>query len=269
MSSLVFKKSLGQHILKNPGIIDSIVNKSNIEPTDTILEIGAGTGNLTLKLLEKAKKVICYEKDERLASELIKRVSLQPKLYSKLKLIVGDALKAEFPHFDMCISNIPYQISSPLIFKLLKYNFRSCVLLVQYEFAQRLVAKPGSSDYSRISVSVQLLAKVENVLKVSKKNFNPPPKVDSSVIKIKPRFSKPQINVKEFENMVSKCFLRKNKTLRSVFNTETDKERRQKIENILVKIKYDKKRSQKMCVEEFLELLLEFKKEKIDFIKKN
>lgn len=263
MATLKFNKKLGQHILRNPGIITSMIDKSYIKPTDIILEIGGGTGNLTIKLLERAQKVIVYEKDERLAAELLKRVNEFPELSRKLKLIIGDAMKHDFPHFDMCIANIPYQISSPLIFKLLKCNFRRAVLMVQKEFSERLTARPGSPLYSRISASVQLLAKPQHLLKVTKKNFNPPPKVDSAVVSIEPR-QKIKINFDEYDFLLKNCFLRKNKTLNSVFDSEfmlnKMKVTKEQVVEILEKLEIKGKRSNKLDVEDFLKLLLEFKK---------
>lgn len=102
-------------------IIQSIVEKAAIRPTDVVLEIGPGTGNMTIKILEKAKKVIACEIDPRMVAELQKRV--QGSAYqSKLQIVLGDVLKSDLPFFDLCIANIPYQISSPLIFKLLTHR---------------------------------------------------------------------------------------------------------------------------------------------------
>ena len=108
------------------------------------------------------------EVDPRMVAELQKRVqgtSLQPKLH----IMVGDVLKTELPFFDVCVANLPYQISSPFVFKLLLHRpmFRCALLMFQREFAERLVAKPGDKLYCRLSVNTQLLAKVDHVLKVS------------------------------------------------------------------------------------------------------
>jgi 18S rRNA (adenine1779-N6/adenine1780-N6)-dimethyltransferase len=121
---------------------------------------------------------------------------------NRLKIIVGDVLKTELPYFDVCVANLPYQISSPIVFKLLLHRpiFRSALLMFQREFALRLVAKPGDELYCRLSVNTQLLAKVTHVMKVSKNNFRPPPKVESSVVKIEPINPPPPIN---FQVMLS------------------------------------------------------------------
>ncbi|CAN1138048.1 Ribosomal RNA small subunit methyltransferase [Linum perenne] len=116
-----FHKSKGQHILKNPLLVDSIVQKSGIKSTDVILEIGPGTGNLTKKLLEAGKSVTAIELDSRMVLELNRRFQGTP-FANKLKVIQGDVLKTDLPYFDICVANIPYQISSPLTFKLLNHQ---------------------------------------------------------------------------------------------------------------------------------------------------
>ena len=128
--NFTFDKSFGQHILKNPLVVQQIVEKSGIKSTDVILEIGPGTGNLTAALLERGKKVIAVEVDARMVAEVTKRV--QTLGYShKFQMIAGDAIKVPFPFFDLCIANTPYQISSPLVFKLLQHRpiFRCAVLM--------------------------------------------------------------------------------------------------------------------------------------------
>ena len=216
--SFGMQKSKGQHLLKNPMILSEIVNKSGIKSTDTILEIGPGTGNLTMLLLDAAKKVIAIELDPRMVAQLIKRVGVSP-YQNKLQLIQGDVLKQKLPFFDLCVANIPYQISSPIVFKLLSHRplFRAAILLIQREFAMRLIAKPGTEFYCRLSVNVQLLSKVEHIMKVSKKNFVPPPKVESSVVRIEPIHPLPKINFMEWDGMLRICFSRKNKTLGALF----------------------------------------------------
>ncbi|EPS71929.1 hypothetical protein M569_02829 [Genlisea aurea] len=217
-----FHKSKGQHILKNPLLIDSIVQKSGIKSTDTILEIGPGTGNLTKKLLEVGKSVIAVELDPRMVLELQRRFQGTP-YSSKLKVIQGDVLKSDLPYFDICVANIPYQISSPLTFKLLSHRplFRCAVIMFQREFAMRLVAQPGDTLYCRLSVNAQLLARINHLLKVGRNNFRPPPKVDSSVVRIEPRRPLPPVNFKEWDGLVRICFNRKNKTLGALFRQKT------------------------------------------------
>lgn len=199
-----------------------MLEKSAIRPTDVVLEIGPGTGNMTVKILEKAKKVIACEIDPRMVAELQKRVQGTP-MQSKLQILIGDILKnPELPFFDLCIANVPYQISSPLVFKLLLHRqFRCAVLMFQREFAQRLVAQPGDKLYCRLSINTQLLARVDLLMKVGKNNFRPPPKVESSVVRIEPKNPPPPINFTEWDGLTRIAFLRKNKTLAAAFKQTT------------------------------------------------
>ena len=104
-----FNTNVGQHILKNPGVAEAIVAKANLKPSDVVLEVGPGTGNLTVRILEKAKKVIAVELDPRMAAEVTKRVQGRPE-QKRLEVLLGDVIKTELPYFDVCISNTPYQV---------------------------------------------------------------------------------------------------------------------------------------------------------------
>ncbi|XP_037039760.1 probable dimethyladenosine transferase [Bradysia coprophila] len=285
---IVFNKDFGQHILKNPLVITSMIEKSALRPTDVVLEIGPGTGNMTVKILEKAKKVIACEIDARLVAELQKRCQGTP-LQSKLQILVGDALKTELPFFDICIANVPYQISSPLVFKLLLHRpfFRCAVLMFQREFAQRLVAKPGDKLYCRLSINTQLLARVDLLMKVGKNNFRPPPKVESSVVRIEPRNPPPPINFSEWDGLTRIAFLRKNKTLAASFkqtsvletleknyklhcslhNIEMPAEfnMKDKVEKILNDTNMSGTRARSMDIDDFMNLLCAFNTEGIHF----
>jgi 18S rRNA (adenine1779-N6/adenine1780-N6)-dimethyltransferase len=204
-------------------IVNSIVEKGGVKSTDVVLEIGPGTGNLTMRLLETAKKVIAVEFDPRMVLELQRRVQGTPHA-ANLSIISGDFLKVDLPYFDVCIANVPYQISSPLIFKLLAHRplFRAATLMFQREFAMRLCVPPGDPLYCRLSVNTQLLARTTHILKVGKNNFRPPPKVDSSVVRIEPRpLNSIPVNFKEWDGLVRLCFGRKNKTLGGIFRTKT------------------------------------------------
>lgn len=213
-----FKKLHGQHILRNPLVVNAIVAKAGVKRTDTVLEVGPGTGNLTVKLLDSAKKVIAYEVDPRMIVEVYKRVQ-GSESENRLDVIQGDVLKHKLPYFDLCVANTPYQISSPLVFRLLSHRpmFRAAILMFQREFALRLTAKPGDNLYCRLSVNVQLLARVNHLMKVAKNNFRPPPKVESSVVRIEPRNPPPRVHFQEWDGMLRFCFQRKHKMLRAIF----------------------------------------------------
>ncbi|POV99800.1 hypothetical protein PSHT_13378 [Puccinia striiformis] len=272
-----------------PQIAQTIVDKANLKTTDKVLEVGPGTGNLTVKILEKnCKELTVVEMDPRMAFELSKRFQNSKDLNfkRKLEIIVGDFLKTDLPYFDVCISNTPYQISSPLVFKLLEHRpiFRVAILMFQKEFGLRLCARPGSKLWSRLSVNVQLYSKVSHLLNVGKSNFRPPPLVESCVIKLEPLNPPPNISFNEFDGLTRICFNRRNKTVRASFFaanstinmlesnwntwksqqqnldskiiTDDEEEEQQsftdKLEKILQESGYSDSRSAKMDVDDFL-----------------
>jgi len=283
-----FRTDLGQHILKNPLIVNAIIEKAAIKGTDTVLEVGPGTGNMSVKIMEKAKKLIACELDPRMAAELQKRIQGTPE-HHKLHLIVGDVLKAELPYFDCCVANLPYQISSPFVFKLLLHRpfFRCAILMFQREFAMRLVAKPGDKLYCRLSINTQLLARVDHIMKIGKNNFRPPPKVESSVVRIEPKNPPPPINFKEWDGLVRICFVRKNKTVAANFTSkpvmemieknyrmqcslsgalvEEDFDIKAKVQKILEENNFHEKRARTMDMDDFLQLLNAFNSNQIHF----
>ncbi|EEZ97508.1 probable dimethyladenosine transferase [Tribolium castaneum] len=285
---ITFNKSFGQHILKNPLVITSMLDKAALKPSDTVLEIGPGTGNLTLKLLESVKQVVACEIDHRLVAELQKRVQNSP-FKSKLQILIGDVLKTELPFFSVCVANIPYQISSPLVFKLLLHRpfFRCAVLMFQKEFADRLVAVPGDKLYCRLSINTQLLARVDMLMKVGKNNFRPPPKVESAVVRIEPRNPPPPISYTEWDGLTRIAFSRKNKTLGAAFRQSVvlatleknyksfcsvnNKEIppgfniKEKVEQVLKQVEGDQKRARTMDIDDFMVLLHAFNSEGIHF----
>ncbi|CAM0139608.1 Dimethyladenosine transferase [Umbelopsis sp. WA50703] len=284
----IFNKDLGQHILKNPLVAQGIVDKANLRTTDTVLEIGPGTGNLTVRILAAAKKVVAVEMDPRLAAELQKRVQGTPD-QRRLEIMIGDFMKAELPYFDVCISNTPYQISSVLVFKLLEHRpmFRSAVLMFQREFALRLIAKPGDELYCRLSVNVQLYAKVEHIMKVGKNNFRPPPQVESSVVRLEPRNPPPPVDFKEWDGLMRILFVRKNKTLSASFKTQSVLDMleknyktfcstnemmiedtfdiKDKIQSVLNQVEMANTRAAKCDLDDFLKLLVAFNEANIHF----
>ncbi|CEL98056.1 unnamed protein product [Vitrella brassicaformis CCMP3155] len=219
-AGLLLEKKKGQHLLKNPGILDKIIQAGDIKSSDIVMEIGPGTGNLTVRLLPLAKRVVAIEVDPRMVAEVKKRASGLG--YSNLEAKEGDALRTDFGRFDVCMANLPYQISSPFIFRLLAHRplFRSAVLLCQREFAERLVAEVGSEFYSRLAINTQLFCKVYRVCKVSAGSFTPPPQVESMVVKLLPRNPPLQVDFREWDGLIRICFRRKRKTLQASFKTK-------------------------------------------------
>lgn len=190
--NLRINSDLGQNFLIVDDIIKREIERAEIKANETVLEIGPGLGFLTSELSKYAKRVYAVEKDSRLVEILQKEYS-----WENVEIIHGDALKVEFPQFDKIVSNLPYQISSPITFKFLRYDFKKAVLIYQLEFAQRMIAKPSDKNYSRLSVMVQAKAEVELVERIGKGAFYPKPKVDSAVIVLKPKPKEKQIELDE------------------------------------------------------------------------
>ncbi len=203
-------RSKGQHILKNRNIARRIVEYAEVCDRDTVLEVGCGTGVLTSELLLCAGKVVGIEIDSRFVELLCRKFENEIKT-GKLELLRGDALKINFPEFSKFVSNIPYSISSPLTFRLLEYGFERAVIMYQKEFAERLIARSGK-NYGRISVVVRAYAKPRIVEYVSRRNFIPPPKVDSAVVVFEPE---PEIetDVTSLKAVVKACFSVRRKKL--------------------------------------------------------
>ena len=197
---------LGQNFLIVEDVIKREVERAEIKENDTVLEIGPGLGVLTDELAKRAGKVYTIEKDSRII-EILKR----EYDWRNVEIIEGDALKVEFPEFNKIVSNLPYQISSPITFKLLKYDFERAVLIYQLEFAQRMVAKPGDKNYSRLSVMVQAKVDANLVERIGRGAFYPKPKVDSAVIVMEPKPKDEQIELNE--NLVKALFQHKRSEL--------------------------------------------------------
>jgi len=211
------KVRLGQNFLIDKQIAEREVSYADISKKDTVLEIGPGNGILTKILAEKAKKVIAIEIDKNLYEKL---KDILPK---NVELIHEDVLKIDFkniPHFNKVVSNLPYQISSPITFKILDYNFEIAVFIYQKEFAERLIANPGTKDYSRLSVNVYYKAKCELLENVSKNCFSPVPKVDSSIVRLFKRDKPPFDVVSEdfFYFLTKKLFSHRRKKIKNIIN---------------------------------------------------
>jgi 16S rRNA (adenine1518-N6/adenine1519-N6)-dimethyltransferase len=178
-------KNLGQNYLIDRNKRDQIIKFANLTKEDVVLEIGPGIGTLTIELAKRAKKVIAIEQDSNICQILENR--LKSENIDNVELINDDALNVEFPKFNKIISNLPYQISSPITFKFLNYDFQLAILMYQKEFASRMNGKVGSKDYSRLSAMLYFKCDVETLASVSAESFIPKPKVDSTVVKLTPK----------------------------------------------------------------------------------
>lgn len=211
------RKHLGQNFLKDANILRKEVGIGEVGGK-TVLEIGAGDGRLTEKIIEgRALKVLAVEKDKELATILEDRFDENPHV----EIINADFLKIE-PHdigdengsIDVIIGNIPYYISSAIIFRLKDYEFERAVLIVQKEFAEKMIAKPNESNYGRLSVTAQLAFEIELVQKVPRYLFSPTPKVDSMMIILRKTKSGTTIT-KHDEEIIRILFQHKNQSVRN------------------------------------------------------
>ena len=180
-------KNLGQNYLIDKNKRNQIINFGNISKEDIVLEIGAGIGTLTIELAKRAKKVIAIEQDSNICEILNQR--LKEEKLDNVELINEDALKIEFPKFNKIVSNLPYQISSPITFKFLDYDFDLAILMYQKEFGERMNGEVGSKNYSRLSAMLYFKCDVKTLTDVSCESFIPKPKVDSVVISLTPKES--------------------------------------------------------------------------------
>jgi 16S rRNA (adenine1518-N6/adenine1519-N6)-dimethyltransferase len=211
---LKLKKKLGQHFILNTEILSKLVEYAEINSKDIVLEVGAGLGNLTALIAEKAGKVIAVEKDLRFTKVLKERF----RKNSNVEIVEGDILKIglNLPYFNKIIGNIPYYISSKFILLMLKLKFNLAVLTLQKEFAERLIAQPGTKEYGRITIAVNRKMHVEILETLPKTMFIPKPKVDSSIVRFKPKNVKTQVNEEFFEEFVKNLFTQKRKKLSKV-----------------------------------------------------
>lgn len=173
-------RSRGQHFLTDARVAERAIRHADVGASDVVLEIGPGLGVLTRRLVERARHVVAIESDRRFAAYLQKAVP-------RAEIVHGDGLKVPWPAFDVMVSNLPYQISSPLTFRLLETPFDRAVLMYQWEFARRMVAAPGTPDYSRLSVGVYVRAACTVLERVPRNAFHPQPKVSSALVRLEPR----------------------------------------------------------------------------------
>lgn len=207
-AGLVPKKEKGQNFLTDGATADRQIGYADITKDDRVLEVGPGFGILTERLVDVSDDVTCIELDDKLAEYIGK------KFENDVTLIHGDALKVEWPEFDVFVSNLPYSVSTPIIFKLLEHDFRKAVVMVQKEFADRMDARPNTKDYSRLTVGIYHKADCKVVETVPASRFNPRPKVDSAVVTLTPRI--PPYTLKDerlFFKIVDTCFMHRRKKI--------------------------------------------------------
>ena len=258
------KKSLGQHFLKDDGVVREIIDRARFDPTDRVLEIGPGLGVLTLLLAREVHHVIAVEKDSRLTDILNRSLSAQ-KIENVL-LINEDILKLDFSHIPSLnegnlkvIGNLPYNISSPILEKLVenRHIVNRAVLMLQSELADRLVANPGTKAFGAMTVFIQYHAHVSPLLHVQKEAFHPRPKVDSMVLEMdfqRPFPERTGDDVK-FRRVVKGAFAQRRKTLLNSLTNTLVSYSREEILSALEKCDIDpKRRAETLSIHDFLRL---------------
>lgn len=252
-----FKKSFGQNFLKDDNVLKKII--SFVPINKNILEIGPGDGALTKKLLKISNKVTAIELDNELQNTL-ENIKLENLNFN---YIMKDFLKLDISNFEkedyIIIANIPYNISTDIIFKFLKSNIKLAILMVQKEYAERVVAKENEKEYSKLSVVANFFCKTKKLFDVKKTSFYPVPKVDSSIIYLekKEQLMLEKDKIELFINFIKKCFFAKRKTLVNNLNKSYNIEK-ERMEKIFSKLNISlTQRAENISVEKFILLFKE------------
>ena len=210
------RKRFGQHFLTDTFVIEQIVSAIAPIAGEQMVEIGPGLAALTQPLVERLGKLTVIELDR----DLVLRLQAHPQL----NVIASDVLRVDFTELAKTletpklrvVGNLPYNISTPILFHLLTHvvAIKDQHFMLQKEVVDRMVAKPCTSDYSRLSVMLQWRYAMENVLLVPPDAFDPPPRVDSAIVRMLPLAEPPQLNVKTLETLVQTAFSQRRKLLR-------------------------------------------------------
>ncbi|MEI7824645.1 MAG: 16S rRNA (adenine(1518)-N(6)/adenine(1519)-N(6))-dimethyltransferase RsmA [Chlorobiaceae bacterium] len=250
-TEIAVKKKLGQNFLTDRNITRKIVIASGAGPQENILEIGPGFGALTRDIIECCPVFTVVEKDRKLAGFIRGE-------YPQLKLIEGDFLETDLAALAQekplrVLGNIPYSITTPILFKLLEHrsSLLSATLMMQHEVAMRIVAKPSTKDYGILAVQMQAFCEVNYLFKVGRKVFRPQPGVDSAVLRMTPKKIDPLEDANGFRRFVRIAFHQRRKTLlnnlKESYNLES------------VKSETLKMRAEALSIEEFFQLFSELK----------
>ena len=210
------RKRFGQHFLSDDGIIDGIVRAIDPRPGQAMVEIGPGLAALTQPLVERLGRLMVIELDRDLAARL--------RSHGQLEVIESDVLKVDFTALAQqrqvpklrVVGNLPYNISTPILFHLLEHVavVEDQHFMLQKEVIDRMVAAPATADYGRLSVMLQWRYAMENVLFVPPESFDPPPRVDSAVVRMVPHAQPAALDVKRLQQLVQVAFSQRRKILR-------------------------------------------------------
>ena len=211
----IARKRFGQHFLTDTALIEAIVDLIDPQPGETLVEIGPGLGAMTLPLLARHKPLTVIELDRDLAARLRKR--------DDVEVIESDVLKVDFHALAVAkgaklrvVGNLPYNISTPILFHLLEVvdDVVDQHFMLQKEVVDRMAAGPGSKDYGRLSVMLQWRYDIESVLDVPPEAFDPPPRVDSAIVRMLPLQTPPAVNRVLLGELVASAFSQRRKLLR-------------------------------------------------------
>ncbi|MEY4975795.1 MAG: hypothetical protein RIQ97_990 [Pseudomonadota bacterium] len=217
----VARKRFGQHFLTDGAIIDAIVDAIDPHPGEPVIEIGPGLAALTNPLLQRLGQLTVIELDRDLAARL--------RRDSRLQVIESDVLKVDFAELSQrlggvrlrVVGNLPYNISSPILFHLLDHaaHIQDQHFMLQKEVIDRMVAKPSTAAYGRLSVMLQWRYEMEDLLFVPPESFDPPPRVDSAVVRMRPLATPPALDVGLLSQLVQVAFSQRRKLLRNTLGT--------------------------------------------------
>ena len=247
MNNFTPKKKWGQNFLIDKNICEKIVSSIKIDNDTNILEIGPGTGAITYLLARKFKEVTAVEIDLRMCN------ILKEKKISNLKIINADILKLDLDNhrYEKIVGNLPYYITTPIMFKFFKSNSKwdEMYFLIQKEVADRIVAKPGTKIYGRLTVMSQIFSKVDRLFDISPQVFRPIPKVKSSLVRFKRlNYNKSIKDYSRFENVIRKIFNQRRKKLKNCISDDM---------NLNFPINSDllHKRPEEISIPEFIEII--------------
>jgi len=241
-----------QHFLTDKRAVEKIAGSVDVSGR-RVLEIGPGGGILTRALLDRGADVIAVEIDPALVEEL-EVVFVDDIEEGHLRIISGDAKKVDLPSFDLVVANLPYSVSSKITFRLLDIGFEAAVLMFQKEFAQRMIAQPGTANVGRLSVMVQTYASVKPLLDLSPNAFRPKPQVRSWVVRVTPH--EPPYSISDravYADVVRVLFSHRRKTIRKGLRSGKDAFSAPAIEHAVAELPDDllQRRPEDLTLEEF------------------
>lgn len=222
-------KRLGQNFLKDHNVARRIVAAGELSREDIVLEPGPGYGTLTRLIVETGARVLAVEKDHRLAHGLRESFLDEPRV----SVLEGDVLRMHIPEFNKIVGTPPYNISSKLILLMLKQRFDLGSIVLQKEFGQRLLAEPGSADYGRLSVMSQKGLDIEKIGEIPRTVFQPRPKVDSVLLRLRRKTIADKVDPKLFEWLVRELFTQRRRLVRGAIRHALRKSRPGAVDEIV------------------------------------